>query len=529
VRYFGLHLERFSERAFGARVSRVGVAPPPQEIITDFADRGFDSIPSRLRDLGYKAIYIGADPNFDNQDIWLPRWYSKVIALVAGGTPATDRNIVNRAIEEIRQHDANAQDGPLFEFISTYSTHYPFSLPSDAGEQPLAASDGLEAQYRQVLRYTDLHVGDLVSFLATLDGMRDRTITIVVGDHGFYTDLRRTSGLPENDNVWTAAIISGPEDLLGPPRRVDEPASHVDMLPTILALVGDHRPTAALGGDLFGPPRNGSRTAFAVQPGGLRFDRDGYSVMVDARTQPRRHTGRVSGPVPAGDATALFRREPDAIDRVGERLVVSHREKSRLEPIISGPIEKEPWHFFSAASAVFALIVIQNALGNAPIDRFQSFGNRIPVVVAHECRAVFSEASTAILALEQPDQFLRQSACIAGRDQPRALGAVNKRRIALDAACDERLRADHGFQKDDAEALASERRCADDIRRLKERREFLVGDAPEKLHCGACLAGERHQPFAIRAIADDHEADAGHMLLDFRHRPNQVIDTFTSL
>src|SRR5881628_2321729 len=72
-----------------------------KEIITDFATRGFDSIPSRLRDFGYEAIYIGADPNFDNQDIWLPRWYSKVIYLVASGTAATDRNIVNRAIEEI--------------------------------------------------------------------------------------------------------------------------------------------------------------------------------------------------------------------------------------------------------------------------------------------------------------------------------------------------------------------------------------------------------------------------------------------
>ena len=254
-----------------------------KEIITDFATRGFDSIPSRLRDFGYEAIYIGADPNFDNQDIWLPRWYSKVIDLVASGTAATDRNIVNRAIEEIQQHDAKTPDKPLFEFISTYSTHYPFSLPSDAGERPLPAGAGLKAEYRQVLSYTDRHVGRLVSFLATR-ARHDRTITIVVGDHGFYTDLRRTSGLPENDNVWTAAIISGPEDFLGPPRRVVEPASHVDMLPTILAFVGDNRPTAALGGNLFGPPRSGSRTAFAVRPGGLRFDRDGYSVMVDART-----------------------------------------------------------------------------------------------------------------------------------------------------------------------------------------------------------------------------------------------------
>jgi Arylsulfatase A and related enzymes len=78
--------------------------------------------------------------------------------------------------------------------------------------------------------------------------------------------LRRAPGLPENDNIWTTAIIAGPERLVGPPRRILAPASHVDMLPHVLALVGDRRPSAALGSDLFGPPRNGMRSAMAVAP-----------------------------------------------------------------------------------------------------------------------------------------------------------------------------------------------------------------------------------------------------------------------
>lgn len=254
-----------------------------KEIITDFADRRFDSIPSRLRDLGYDTTYVGADPHFDHQDRWLPAWYSTVIDLVANGESPTDHNILTRSIEEIRRHDADARGTPLFEFISTYSTHYPFRLPADAGEPPVALTEALEPRYRQVLKYTDREVGKLLSFLAARE-RRDRTITIVLGDHGFYMDLRRTSGLPENDNIWTAAIVAGPERLVGPPRRIVAPASHVDMLPTVLALVGDRRPSAALGSDLFGPPRNGTRMALAVRPGGLRLDRDGASTLVDART-----------------------------------------------------------------------------------------------------------------------------------------------------------------------------------------------------------------------------------------------------
>jgi arylsulfatase A-like enzyme len=251
-----------------------------KEIITDFADRGFDSIPGRLRTLGFETIYVGADPHFDNQSQWLPRWYSTAIDLVQSGVVATDRAIVGRAIDEIRRHDARGDSQPLFAFVSTYSTHYPFTLPEDAGESPDQTS--LKTKYRQVLRYTDRQIGGLIAFLSTR-ARRDRTVTIVVGDHAFYTDLGQTSGLPENDNVWTTAIVNGPTDLVGPPRRVVEPASHVDMLPTILALTGDRRPSAALGADLFGAARSAGRSALAVRPGGWRFDTGSDSVMVDAR------------------------------------------------------------------------------------------------------------------------------------------------------------------------------------------------------------------------------------------------------
>jgi glucan phosphoethanolaminetransferase (alkaline phosphatase superfamily) len=253
-----------------------------KEIITDFTSTRFDSMPERLRMLGYETMYVGADPHFDNQDRWLSEWYAGVRDLVASGTQATDRNIIGRAIAEIRRHDQDGSGHPLFAFVSTYSTHYPFRLPADAGETPLGSDADLPSRYRQVLRYTDQQLGALLQMLEARD-RRDDTITVVVGDHSFYTNLRRTSGLPSNDNEWTAAIIHGPSDLIGPPRTVADVASHVDMLPTVLGLVGDDRPTAAVGSNLFGPPRRGQRAALAVRPGGIRFDQSGYSVIVDAR------------------------------------------------------------------------------------------------------------------------------------------------------------------------------------------------------------------------------------------------------
>jgi len=256
-----------------------------KEITTDFSTRRFDSLPERLRDLGYDTRYVGADPHFDNQDRWLRRWYGGVSDLVQSGAAATDRNIVARAIDEMHRHDADATAAaqPLFAFVSTYSMHYPFRLPADAGEPEVPESAGLGARYRQVLRYTDAQIGALLTALARR-ARADRTIVIVVGDHAFYTNLHRTSGLPENDNEWTAAIVSRRADGEGTAQRITAPASHVDMLPTILAMVGDDRPTAAVGADLFGPARTSGRAALAIRPGGVRFDRGGYSAFVDART-----------------------------------------------------------------------------------------------------------------------------------------------------------------------------------------------------------------------------------------------------
>ena len=254
-----------------------------KEVVTDFVDRHFDVLPSRLADIGYDTRYIGADPHLDREHILLPRWYERAVDLVGMGIPPTDRNTMRLAIDDIKQHDQTMSRRPLFAFVATLSSHYTFNTPDDGDDLAVVpAGETMAGRYQRVLRYVDRHVGVLLTYLESRP-RHDRTIIAVLGDHSFYLDLARTSGLPENDNEWTTAIINGPADLVGPPRQILEPASHVDMMPTLLALVGDKRPSASLGGDLFAPPRNGVRSAVAVRPGGVRLDRDGYAYIVDAR------------------------------------------------------------------------------------------------------------------------------------------------------------------------------------------------------------------------------------------------------
>src|SRR5690606_1067388 len=102
--------------------------------------------------------------------------------------------------------------------------------------------------------------------------------SVVLGDHANFLDQQSATGLPVNDAVWTSMLFHGPTRYVGPPRTVRKPASQVDLMPTLMAIVGDHRPTGSVGRDLFGPPRAGE-FALAVRSGGVRMDRDGYSLL----------------------------------------------------------------------------------------------------------------------------------------------------------------------------------------------------------------------------------------------------------
>src|SRR5262249_49141028 len=154
--------------------------------------------------------YIGADPRLDKQHLLLPRWYNHAVDLASRHLPNSDRNTVGMAIEDIELHDRTDPNRPFFAFVSTLSTHYPFNVPSD-GDDLTAVPPGetVERRYHRVLRYTDRAMGRLIGFLDSRP-RRGNTVVVVLGDHSFYLDLTKTSGLPDNETQWTTAIVHGP-------------------------------------------------------------------------------------------------------------------------------------------------------------------------------------------------------------------------------------------------------------------------------------------------------------------------------
>jgi len=266
-------------------------------------DLRVDAIPERLGERGYaRAIFWGSNPDFDNQLAWARGWYDRLEFETPGNRllyteRVSDRELVDRVISFVEEHDRTEPGRPFLAFGSTAGTHFPFT-EEDSYYAPLSAlgdqsrvDPGDETdpavRYRRVLGGMDAHFGRLVAALGRR-ARSDRTVIIVLGDHAFPTGPAGTGAqraLPLDDYVWTSALLIGPESLIGPPRTIDVPTAQTDLLPTILDLIRDPDPYVAVGHSVLGPlPPD--REVVSVREGGLRVDRGNWSLYIPTHGPP---------------------------------------------------------------------------------------------------------------------------------------------------------------------------------------------------------------------------------------------------
>jgi hypothetical protein len=250
-----------------------------RRIVLDFKPIHFDFLSARLRSIGYRSVRVEDDPNFGDEAHWIRQSFDEWIAFTDGGLPA-ERQMVTKIAQFFAAHDRERPQQPIFLDWKTANPHMPYDVPGDPPGSRADASP--KKNYPRSLLTVDTAIGDL---LAVLD-RRSRaanTIVIVLGDHSNWVESSHTTALPNNEMVWTGAMIAGSPDWIGPARRDPAHASQVDVMPTVLALVGDYRPTAALGRDLLAASPLRPPQAVAVRPGGLRLDEGGTTLLVDRR------------------------------------------------------------------------------------------------------------------------------------------------------------------------------------------------------------------------------------------------------
>jgi membrane-anchored protein YejM (alkaline phosphatase superfamily) len=179
--------------------------------------------------------------------------------------PERDAAMLADARAVVRETPA---DQPLFLFLFFFGTHFNYFLdPEDEVHRPFWDGAGgikatsapgplIAARARNAAHKVDRL---LDGFLAEVERARGRApLVVVTGDHG--EEFRQKGHIGHGSEV-TREQIHVPAVWLGPgvPRGVfDAPTSHVDVVPTLLGLLGDRHPPSlyADGLSMFEAPRD---------------------------------------------------------------------------------------------------------------------------------------------------------------------------------------------------------------------------------------------------------------------------------
>jgi len=164
---------------------------------------------------------------------------------MAGGLDAAQRpgrEVVDRALAWLEQDTTQ----PFFAWVHLYDPHAPYTPPEPYRSQFPATAQGA---YDGEVAATDAQIGRLIASLEA-SGRLASTIVVVVGDHG---EMLGEHGEQQHGFfVYDAAvriplIVAGPEV---PAREVRDQVRIVDVMPTILELVGAEIPDAVQGASL---------------------------------------------------------------------------------------------------------------------------------------------------------------------------------------------------------------------------------------------------------------------------------------
>ncbi|HVZ77667.1 MAG TPA: sulfatase-like hydrolase/transferase [Gemmatimonadaceae bacterium] len=247
-------------RTFGVLPSLLGSLPFGPDGFMELGARmpRHETLVSLLRERGYRTDYFtGTDGHYDNIDVFMERQgvdqfvdetrfgagYGKEPAGEGGFSWGYgDLDLFRRSLELL----GPATSTPRLDVYLTITTHEPFLPPRTAyyeaevdrriAAMPLSpARRAAYAQYRNIFA-TWLYLDDAVRFLFQSYQSRPdyaRTIFVITGDHRLIPIPPGTRA----DRYHVPLIIASP--LVKAPHRFSSVSSHLDVTPTLLALLHD--------------------------------------------------------------------------------------------------------------------------------------------------------------------------------------------------------------------------------------------------------------------------------------------------
>lgn len=171
--------------------------------------------------------YIIDEKNYEN-----PEFY--------GSWGVSDQDLFNKAHNTFNQHHKEGQS--FFSLVFTSSNHSPFDFPNEQielVEQP-------KATVKNAIKYADFALGEYIK-KAKRSGYWKDTVFLIIADH---SDRVFGNDLVPIKQFHIPGLILG-DDIK--PQEVDRIVSQIDMLPTLLSLIGVTAEHPAIGIDLTRP------------------------------------------------------------------------------------------------------------------------------------------------------------------------------------------------------------------------------------------------------------------------------------
>jgi len=170
--------------------------------------------------------------------------------------------------------------GRFFAWLHFYDAHAPARTPSEF------ASPNGQDPYAGAIGFIDFQVSRVITFLAER-GLLDRTVIVVVGDHGesLGEHGEASHGLFVYQSVMHVPLIIRAPFANMHGRRIADPVRIVDVMPTVLDLLGQ-TPAPAADGRTLVPLMNGAARELrleAYSESRYGFDRFGWSPVMSLR------------------------------------------------------------------------------------------------------------------------------------------------------------------------------------------------------------------------------------------------------
>jgi arylsulfatase A-like enzyme len=281
-----------------------------RNISTTYTGVSLACLPAVARRHGwYTAYFTGSDPDWDNQTIWLRRWYDEIAYYPEADEK--DREVFRRALERIREIGRRPE--PFFATVVSISNHYPFRSREpglDLGPSHTPAEAVLNTTH-----YTDDVVREFVDSISR-EPWYGRTLLVIVGDHGYNLGEHDSTPGQRNgwrESVWVPFLIHGAHPRL-PPGRHQEVSSQLDLAPTVAELLGIRDTTPWLGRSLL--TGGAGRAEIGLLRGDVLFgETPTWSLVLDPSTAAPHLYRAGQDPLQREDVAAGFPAEAARLER----------------------------------------------------------------------------------------------------------------------------------------------------------------------------------------------------------------------